>query len=138
MTKVPPQELRKRGFIVHFVVYILVILGLVGINYTFTPDFPWWLFPAIGWGLGVLIHFLFAVVWAQDDQAEAKAEWKKHGLMRGFIIHLLAYLAGNSLLLVVNLNYNPQTLWVLYPIAGWGIGVILHLVLALLWAPKPE
>lgn len=66
MAGIPRRELRKRGFITHLAVYILVIFGLAGINYTFSPGFPWFIFPAVGWGIGVLMHFLFGVLWPAE------------------------------------------------------------------------
>lgn len=39
--------------------YVIVIPVLAYINYNST-DFPWVVFPAVGWGLGLLLHGLDA------------------------------------------------------------------------------
>lgn len=39
--------------------YLIVIPVLAWINYNST-DFPWVIFPALGWGLGVVLHGLDA------------------------------------------------------------------------------
>jgi len=44
----------------HLVVYI-VIIGILGlINLLTSRHFPWFLFPAGGWGIGIIFHFLAA------------------------------------------------------------------------------
>jgi hypothetical protein len=44
----------------HALVYVVVIgfLGLV--NFLTSRSFPWFLFPAGGWGVGLAAHYLFA------------------------------------------------------------------------------
>jgi len=44
----------------HLVVYI-VIIGFLGLINLFTSrHFPWFLFPAAGWAIGLVFHFLYA------------------------------------------------------------------------------
>jgi len=45
----------KTGFMIHALVYVLVNLGLAGIN-LFSGGQRWHLFPLLGWGLGLAIH----------------------------------------------------------------------------------
>lgn len=51
----------KKGFYVHFAVYLAVNALLIMI-WWFTGEpggrFPWFIFPLGGWGIGVLFHFL--------------------------------------------------------------------------------
>ncbi len=44
----------------------------------------------------------------------------------GFWIHLAAYVAVVAGLAVLNLNRNPDKLWVLWVAGGWGIGIAAH------------
>lgn len=46
--------------------------------------------------------------------------------LRGFNTHLSVYLAVNAGLLVINLLSSPGRLWVVWPLAGWGIAVLIH------------
>ncbi len=46
-----------KSFYSHVIVYVAVISILVLLNYK-TTNFPWVLFPALGWGLGLLGHGL--------------------------------------------------------------------------------
>lgn len=48
------------------------------------------------------------------------------GAKIGFYIHLGIYVAVNILLAVINLKYSPQHWWFLWPLFGWGIGIIFH------------
>ncbi len=51
----------KRGFLVHFAIYIAVNTGLVVIWLFATGrGFPWFIFPIFGWGIGALFHYLGA------------------------------------------------------------------------------
>jgi hypothetical protein len=49
---------RKVAFIRHAVVYLLVMLALAIINNATYSGYQWWLWPALGWGIGVVAHFL--------------------------------------------------------------------------------
>ncbi len=44
-----------KGFYGNLTAYLIVIPFLAWINYI-TTDFPWVIFPAVGWGLGVIVH----------------------------------------------------------------------------------
>ena len=44
----------------------------------------------------------------------------------GFKIHFAVYVAVNLLLIAVNLLTDPHVLWFVWPLAGWGIGILAH------------
>ncbi len=48
-----------KGFYWHLFTYLFMIPLLAVVNYL-TTDFPWVIFPALGWGVGLSIHW-FAV-----------------------------------------------------------------------------
>ncbi|MEN1785168.1 MAG: 2TM domain-containing protein [Bacteroidota bacterium] len=48
-----------KGFYAHLMVYTAVIILLIVLN-IYTTAFPWVLFPALGWGFGLLAHGLDA------------------------------------------------------------------------------
>jgi Na+(H+)/acetate symporter ActP len=48
----------KKGFFIHFAVYIVVNTVLIIIWAVTGAPFPWFIFPLAGWGIGVLFHFL--------------------------------------------------------------------------------
>ena len=51
--------MQKIEFLQHGLVYVLVIGLLAVINNITFAGYQWWLWPALGWGLGVIIHFLY-------------------------------------------------------------------------------
>ena len=44
----------------------------------------------------------------------------------GFITHLVIYLFVNGLLIAINLTTSPGNLWFIFPLLGWGLGLLLH------------
>lgn len=48
--------------------------------------------------------------------------------VRNFFIHLAIYLVVNAGLIALNLNNSPDRLWFYWPLAGWGLGIVLHAV----------
>ena len=50
----------KRGFYIHFVIYILVNIGIYAQWWYITggEDFAWPITTTFGWGIGIITHFL--------------------------------------------------------------------------------
>ncbi len=46
--------------------------------------------------------------------------------LKGFYIHLSVYILVNIMLFIINLLSNAGNWWFLYPLGGWGIGVLVH------------
>jgi hypothetical protein len=46
----------QRGFLIHIVVYAVVVGALAILNYQQNPDSHWSVWVAGGWGIGVLCH----------------------------------------------------------------------------------
>ncbi len=74
-----------------------------------------------------------------SDQIErAEAKWQRERQMRvelaeymseqrkWFWPHLLAYLAVNTVLVILNLSEWDGFPWAVFPLVGWGIGVYAH------------
>ena len=60
------------GFKVHAIVYGCVNACLIGINTLTVPQFPWFLFPLLGWGAGLASHYYFGVRrYPKELEAEA-------------------------------------------------------------------
>jgi len=58
--------------------YILVNAALIAINLIYSPRVIWFLYPLIGWGIGISAHYLFGVRWIQKEleEMEAKVEYR--------------------------------------------------------------
>jgi hypothetical protein len=59
------REEQRRGFRIHATVYALVNTLLIAINlYLITQtseDFVWFVFPLVGWGIGLAMHYAVGV-----------------------------------------------------------------------------
>jgi hypothetical protein len=44
----------------------------------------------------------------------------------GFRSHVIAYAVVNAGLLAINLMTSPGYIWALWPMFGWGIGLVAH------------
>jgi len=55
----------KTVFYIHFLIYLAVNIGLFIQWYWITggEGFPWVLSTTIGWGIGIVFHFLGVFVW---------------------------------------------------------------------------
>lgn len=78
---------RRMGFFYHLAVYIIINLGLFIVWY-FVSDhgkgFAWFVIPAGGWGVGVLVHFLSVFVFGglrekMIDKEVHRIRTKKNG-----------------------------------------------------------
>jgi hypothetical protein len=59
----------------------------------------------------------------QDRYARAKSRVEE---IRGFYMHLAAYIAVNLLLFGINMVTSPGTLWFFWVTIFWGVGLIFH------------
>lgn len=65
-----------------------------------------------------------------DQKVNAQKEYerieKRVDEKLGFYMHLAVYIFVNGLLIVINLMTSPGTYWFLWPLFGWGIGLLFH------------
>jgi len=61
----------------------------------------------------------------EKDEKYIRAKKRVQNL-RAFYIHLIVYILVNAMLFVINLISGADNWWFLYPLVGWGIGVIVH------------
>ena len=72
----------KKGFFIHFAIYILVNAILIVIWASTGAGFPWFVFPLGGWGIGVLFHFLGTFVFSRTTSWERKEIEKEVSRMK--------------------------------------------------------
>ncbi|MFN9616840.1 MAG: 2TM domain-containing protein [Dolichospermum sp.] len=64
--------------------------------------------------------------WLKND-AKVKKEQMSHSQQRKeFKSHLFAFMAINGFLVLLNLGVSPGYFWAIYPMLGWGLGLLLH------------
>ncbi len=50
------QVEKLKGFYSHLTIYLIFIPIFIGINYLGGSNFPWAIFPIVGWGIGITGH----------------------------------------------------------------------------------
>ena len=71
-------EQGRTSFYIHAAVYVLVNIMLIIINLMFAPQFLWFVFPLVGWGIGLTMHYLFAIQFARSETEswQARVEYR--------------------------------------------------------------
>ncbi len=64
---------RKVAFIRHAIIYLVVLVALAIINNTTDSSYQGWLWVALGWGIGVVAHFLSAYLYQSGNLVERMA-----------------------------------------------------------------
>lgn len=60
----------------------------------------------------------------KGDRKMNERDWEES--KRTFHHHLNAYIITNLALLAVNLVTMPNQLWFIWPLLGWGVGLLIH------------
>ncbi len=119
------QSSKGRKFLTHLGSYVIVIGALMLIN-ILTGDEPWFLYPAAGWGAGLILH-LFSLI----SMNQLSRRW------RSFIKHLGSYVVIIAMLAVINAASGGD-IWFIWPALGWGVGLAFHLLSAVLGTDRSE
>jgi signal transduction histidine kinase len=79
------QRARKRaaqeaGFYIHLMWYGIVIGSCLLVNLVTSPSFEWWIFPAVGWGIGLFSHFgaVYGWRWIHENVFEPAVAREVH------------------------------------------------------------
>ncbi len=62
--------------------FVFVNILLTITNLLYVPEVIWFFFPLVGWGIGIIIHYLMSVRWVdralevEEMEAEKKAKRK--------------------------------------------------------------
>lgn len=71
------QILRRRAFLVHLSIYLAVNAMLIGVWALAGGGFPWFLFPMMGWGVGVVAHAASAYLLANPNDIVLEREQRR-------------------------------------------------------------
>ena len=66
---------KKKAFYQHLGVYIIVMGFLFALNMLTTPWVPWFLFPGLGWGVGLALHYFYLFGW--PFSGAGSPEWEE-------------------------------------------------------------
>ena len=92
--------------------------------------------------LAAVFQIDYATLSAGDTMTDSREEeaFRYVRRLRGFYLHVFQYLLVIAGLTVINLVTTPHHLWVLWVIAGWGLGLLGHafMVFRPTWLLGPE
>ncbi len=128
------EPFKNKAFLAHFTIFCMVNGMLAIINFLYSPSAPWFFYPALAWGTGLALHYLHGCYFPQINKfykqsKDKEARRRQISIKRqAFIAHLTVYSMINAMLALTNIIYSPSVLWVIYPMAGWGIGLMMHYI----------
>jgi len=122
--RVPTKEMAwKLSFIIHFFIYI-ICLGIIGIALAVQgQNMLLLIHPTMGWLIGVAFHG--AIYIGVKKPIKGFLSWTA-------FLHLIVYIFVSIYLVILNVIFSPEFPWSAIAIAGWGIGIGLHILLAYL------
>lgn len=75
------KEAERRRFLLHLSIFGVVSFMFLIVNWLYFPDEAWFLYPIVGWGFGLMVHYLLGVRWIDTEitQTEAETEYRARG-----------------------------------------------------------
>lgn len=64
--------------------------------------------------------------WKMDVEERYERARKRVRELRDFYQHLIIYVIVNSFLFLLNFFTSTEHWWFIYPLLGWGIGLVAH------------
>jgi hypothetical protein len=112
----------------HISIFLIVNSLLYFINLLSTPSYLWIIYPVFGWLIGVAEHTTAYLVYARGVYP---------GTKKGLIFHIVSFIFVNMFLLIIyyyNEIYLPiYYAWFLFPLVFWGVGLLIHLAVYLIY-----
>ena len=102
--------------------YLVVCSALTLLN-LYTGGAFWVSWVWVAWGAALILRAVCAPDLAEEDENPSGTNPR-----RAFYRHLCSYLYVIGILALVNYLYTPAYPWVVWPAAGWGLGIALQAV----------
>jgi len=64
--------------------------------------------------------------WLKKEVELKKEQMSNSQKRKEFKSHLFTFIGVNGFLVLLNLVVSPAYFWAIYPILGWGLGLLLH------------
>ena len=136
------KQRERRALLEHGTFYVLLNAAFVLLNLSTSPRELWFQYPLLFWGFGLLMHFA-SVFLLTDYRAmadrfagfingkplyEGFINFHREKARRSVIVHVVIYAVANAVLVALNLYLTPHKMWFIYPLLGWGIGLLFHII----------
>ncbi len=112
---------------IHITIFLIANSLLFISNYIFSPNFLWIVYPFFGWLIGVNLHIVAYLLYARGVYPQVK---------RSIIVHFVAYISVILFLFIINYIPEGEINWALIPAIFWGVGLLTHLFVYLLYFRK--
>ena len=124
------------GFLIHLGIFLAVNALLFVINLSALSHTGYWfVWPALLWGAGLLVHGSFVLLYSHKNIYRLQQEGlgkKTMEMLLGLSVHWSLFLIMNLLLVAINLvTYSGNAergFWSIWIVLGWGIGIGFHSV----------
>ena len=71
-----------------------------------------------------------------DEEMESNRKYerakKRVEELKAFYIHLTVFISVNIAIFVINMLTDPDNLWFVYTLLGWGVGLTIHFIVVTL------
>jgi len=64
-----------------------------------------------------------------EENIKIQRAKEKVGALKHFYLNLVLFVVINLILFLLNITFTPDNLWFIWPLVGYGIGVIVHAIL---------
>ena len=98
----------------HIMIYLVSISLILAINFMFSPNIWWFIYPVFDWLIGISVH---SVIVFTEKKLPAK---------RALLVHLILFVFGNLLLFLIDFVNTGTITWMVYAYFGWLIAISLH------------
>jgi len=71
------QILRRRVFLLHLAIYVATNVSLIGIWALTGAGYPWFVFPILGWGIGLVAHGAVAYLLSDPEEIVLRREQQR-------------------------------------------------------------
>ncbi|MHA1728182.1 MAG: 2TM domain-containing protein [Promethearchaeota archaeon] len=117
LRKLAKKKIIKKTFLKsHFIIYVIINIFLLGLNFLINYTYTWHLWVLSGWGLGLSVHAL------EYSISNSKIRTKN---VKFILFNIGIYVAGNVFLLFVNWFINSGTLnWFYISCFSWSWGIL--------------
>jgi len=75
---------------------------------------------------GAAMHPLLADLSEDEQQEIYKIARRKAGGRIGLYIHAIVFVLVMAFMVVLNVAFTPDYLWVKWPLGGWGVALFFH------------
>ena len=124
------------AFFLHLGAYLAVntLLFLINLSTLHRTGF-WFMWPALFWGAGVLVHGFFVLLYSYQNirRWQEKLRGRKTmEMLLGLSVHVSLFVVINILVIAINvLTYRrapEKGFWSIWIVLGWGIAVGFHML----------